>query len=248
MPRFAEAVAPGPRERIGGVVRGLERWLLPAECVLCRRPVASADDDALVCGLCRSRWRTISSPMCARCGEPLEPETDCRLCADWPPGLARARSAVRLDEGARDAVHRLKYEGWWRVSEAMAIRMAGLEPLTAGVCLIPVPLEPRRERLRGYNQSERLAAALGARLGLRVRPDVLRRTRATRSQTALTPDERRANVAGAFTATRARGLRVVLVDDVFTTGATLLAAAEALRAGGAERVEAVTFGRAVGIS
>jgi len=253
MPRFAEPAAGGPRGRIGAVVRGLERWLLPAECLLCRRPVAPADDDALVCGLCRSRWRAVSDPVCPRCGEPreprepLEPGESCRLCAGWPPGLARVRSAVRLEESARDAVHRLKYEGWWRITEAMAARMAGLEPLTAGVSLIPVPLAPRRERLRGYNQSERLAAALGRRLGLGVRTDLLRRTRATRTQTALTPDERRANVAGAFAAVRSRGLRAVLVDDVFTTGATLLAAAEALTAAGAESVDAVTFGRAVSL-
>ena len=253
MPRFAEPAAGGPRGRIGAVVRGLERWLLPAECLLCRRPVAPADDDALVCGLCRSRWRAVSDPVCPRCGEPreprepLEPGESCRLCAGWPPGLARVRSAVRLEESARDAVHRLKYEGWWRITEAMAARMAGLEPLTAGVSLIPVPLAPRRERLRGYNQSERLAAALGRRLGLGVRTDLLRRTRATRTQTALTPDERRANVAGAFAAVRSRGLRAVLVDDVFTTGATLLAAAEALTAAGAETVDAVTFGRAVSL-
>ena len=253
MPRFADPAAAGPRGRIGAVVRGLERWLLPAECLLCRRPVAPADDDALVCGLCRSRWRAVSDPVCPRCGEPreprepLEPGESCRLCAGWPPGLARVRSAVRLEESARDAVHRLKYEGWWRITEAMAARMAGLEPLTAGVSLIPVPLAPRRERLRGYNQSERLAAALGRRLGLGVRTDLLRRTRATRTQTALTPDERRANVAGAFAAVRSRGLRAVLVDDVFTTGATLLAAAEALTAAGAETVDAVTFGRAVSL-
>ena len=147
-------------------------------------------------------------------------------------GLARVRSAVHLDGGARAAVHKLKYEGWWRVAEAMATCMGRLEPLTAGVSLIPVPLARRRERLRGYNQSERLAVALGARLGLPVRTDVLRRTRATRTQTALTPDARRANVAGAFAASRARKLRTVLVDDVFTTGATLLAAAEALVAAG----------------
>ena len=250
MPRFAEPAADGPRGRIGAVVRGLERWLLPAECLLCRRPAAPADDDALVCGLCRSRWRAVSDPVCPRCGEPrepLEPGESCRLCAGWPPGLARVRSAVRLEESARDAVHRLKYEGWWRITEAMAARMAGLEPLTAGVSLIPVPLAPRRERLRGYNQSERLAAALGRRLGLGVRTDLLRRTRATRTQTALTPDERRANVAGTFAAVRSRGLRAVLVDDVFTTGATLLAAAEALTAAGAESVDAVTFGRAVSL-
>ena len=248
MRSFADAGPLPGRERVAAVVRGLERWLLPAECVLCRRAVGPADDDALVCGLCRSRWRALPDPVCGRCGEPLEPGVPCSLCPAWPPGLVRVRSSVRLDEGARDAVHRLKYEGWWRVTEAMAARMDGLEPLTAGVSLIAVPLSPRRERLRGYNQSERLAAAVAARLGLRVRTDVLRRTRATHTQTALTPDERRANVAGAFAATRARGLRAVLVDDVFTTGATLLAAAEALSAAGAEQVEAVTFGRAVAVS
>ena len=241
----AETAGTGRGERIAAVVRGLERWLLPAECLLCRRPIGPADDDALVCGLCRTRWRPVPHPVCPRCGEPLEPDEGCRLCAAWPAGLGRVRSAVCLDGGARDTVHRLKYEGWWRVTEAMAHRMTDLEPLTTGVSLIPVPLAPRRERLRGYNQSERLSAALGARLGLRVRTDVLRRTRATRTQTALTPDERRANVAGAFAAARARGLRAVLVDDVFTTGATLLAAAEALMRAGAETVDAVTFGRAV---
>jgi ComF family protein len=242
----AEAAGTGQVGRVAAVVRGLERWLLPAECLLCRRPIGPADDDALVCGLCRTRWRPVPHPVCPRCGEPIEPDEGCRLCPAWPAALGRVRSAVCLDGGAREAVHRLKYEGWWRVTEAMALRMTDLEPLTTGVSLIPVPLAPRRERLRGYNQSERLAAALGARLGLRVRTDVLRRTRATRTQTALTPDERRANVAGAFAATRARGLRAVLVDDVFTTGATLLAAAEALTGSGAETVDAVTFGRAVG--
>jgi ComF family protein len=240
----AEPAGRRTRGRIGALVRGLERWLLPAECVLCRGP---AEDDALVCGVCRSRWRAVPHPVCARCGEPREQDEACGVCAGWPPGLARVRSAVRLDGGARDVVHKLKYEGWWRVTETMAARMAGLEPLTAGVSLIPVPLARRRERLRGYNQSERLAVALGALLGLRVRTDVLRRTRATATQTALTPDQRRANVAGAFAASRARGLHAVLVDDVFTTGATLLAAADALAAAGAARVEAVTFGRAVSL-
>jgi ComF family protein len=154
---------------------------------------------------------------------------------------------VRLEGGARDVVHHLKYGGWWRVTEPMAAAMRQLEPLTGRVCLIPVPLAPHRERDRGYNQSERLAAAIGALNGHPVRTDLLRRVRETSTQTALTPDERRANVAGAFEASRAaRGLTLVLVDDVFTTGATLVAAAEALMSAGAARVAAVTFGRAAG--
>ena len=234
------------RQELGALVRGLEQWLLPGECLVCRRPVSAADGDALVCGLCRVRWRAVPEPVCNRCGAPREPDEDCRVCAEWPAGLERVRSAVVLEAGARDVVHRLKYEGWWRVGEAMATAMTRLEPLTAGVSLVPIPLARRRERLRGYNQSERLATALGATLGLNLRADGLRRARETPTQTALTPDERRANVSGAFVAGRVRGVHAVLVDDVFTTGATLLAAAEALIAGGAARVEAVTFARAVG--
>jgi ComF family protein len=233
-------------QELGALVRGLEQWLLPGECLLCRRAVPAADGDALVCGLCRLRWRAVPEPVCDRCGAPRELDEECPVCADWPRGLERVRSAVVLEAGARDVVHRLKYEGWWRVCDAMSAAMARLEPLTGGVSLIPLPLAPGRQRLRGYNQSERLAAALGAALGLHLRADGLRRARETPTQTALTPDQRRANVSGAFVAGRVRGVHAVLVDDVFTTGATLLAAAEALIAGGAARVEAVTFARAVG--
>ena len=151
-----------------------------------------------------------------------------------------------LEDSAREAVHLLKYEGWWRMADAIAPSMRPLEPLTGGVCLIPVPLSAARARERGYNQAERLARALGRRTGLTVRPELLHRTRHTPTQTALPPGARRANVAGAFRAAGARGVRAVLVDDVFTTGSTLLAAAEALSAGGAMSVDAVTFARAMG--
>jgi ComF family protein len=167
------------------------------------------------------------------------------LCASWPGGLGRARSAVWLEESARQAVHQLKYEGWSRVAETMAEAMRPLEPLTGQVFLVPVPLGRRRQRERGYNQSERIAAALGAKTGIPVRTDLLHRARETRTQTELIPEARHANVAGAFRAGPADGLECVLVDDVFTTGATLVAAAAALAQAGAARVEAVTFARAV---
>jgi len=124
--------------------------------------------------------------------------------------------------------------------------MGRLEPLTGQVSLIPIPLGRRRRRERGYNQSEQIAAAIGRCWGHEVRPDLLHRVRETRTQTALTPEARHANVAGAFEAAGAHGLKLVLVDDVFTTGATLAAAGAALMAAGAVRVEAVTFARAVG--
>jgi ComF family protein len=226
------------------VLTGVERWLLPGECLLCRTPNAPGTDDPLVCGLCRARWAPIPDPVCSRCGQPSDGDLECRVCEEWPPALERVRSAVWLSGTARAAVHFLKYRGWHRVSEALAPAMIGLAPLRPGAMLVPVPLGAARRRERGYNQCDVLAAALGAAAGLPVRRDVLRRTRDTDRQTGLAPDARRANVTGAFTA-RWRGPdRPVLVDDVFTTGATLVAAANALLEGGAAAVEAVTFARA----
>lgn len=230
---------------LAATLSGVERWLLPPVCLLCGEAIPEREGDALICSLCRVRWRMIPYPVCQRCGQPGLRDLECRLCAGWPEGLSRARSAVWLEDSARDAVHRLKYEGWTRAADAMAQAMRRLEPLTVGVSLIPVPLGGRRLRERGYNQSERIAAALGVCTGLAVRTDLLQRVRETRTQTALTPEARHANVAGAFQAGAVKGLELVLVDDVFTTGATLSAAGAALAAAGAARVEAVTFARAV---
>ena len=222
----------------------LERWLLPAECLLCQAPIVEREQDPLVCALCRSRWRRVPDPVCERCGQPAMPGLDCRICAGWPDAMGRVRSAVWLDGNARDAVHRLKYDGWWRVADAMAAAMRGLEPVRERSVLVPIPLSGSRQRRRGYNQAERIAGALGALRGLGSRAGLLTRVRETSTQTALTPEERQANVAGAFRAGAVRGLRLVLVDDVFTTGATLVAAATALMEAGATHVDAITFARA----
>jgi len=232
---------------VRAALRGVERWLLPASCLLCGEALpaaASAESEPLVCGVCRLRWRPVPHPLCARCGQPQTGDAECLLCREWPAGVGRIRSAVWLDGPARDIVHRLKYEGWSRVADAMADTMRRLEPLTGRIFLVPIPLGARRLRSRGYNQSERIAAALGARLGVPVRTDLLQRVRETRSQTALTPEARQANVQEAFSAAAAGGMPVVLVDDVCTTGATLVAAAAALLDAGAASVDAVTFARA----
>jgi ComF family protein len=244
MPRFAERIT-RHLAGWGASLAELERWLLPPACLLCEAAVPQREGDALVCALCRSRWRPVPGPVCDRCGQPAFADLACRICADWGPGLRRVRSAVWLEESARLAVHRLKYDGWWRVAEALAQAMRGLEPLTGRISLIPVPLGARRARERGYNQSERIATALGRLIGAPVRANLLRRTRETRTQTALTPEARRANLAGAFSCCDAGGLAAVLVDDVFTTGATLAAAAAALSAAGAASVDGVTFARAL---
>lgn len=224
------------------MLAALDRLLLPGECLLCQAPLPPRAWDALVCPLCQLRWRPVVPPWCERCGQPGLADVACRFCAAWDEALARARSACWLEDGARAAVHHLKYDGWPAMARAMAGAMRRM-PLPAGGILVPVPLGRRRLRQRGYNQARALAAALGALRGCRV-ADVLQRVRETASQTTLTPDGRTANVRDAFMAGAAVEGTFVLVDDVCTTGATLVAAARALRAAGAQRVEAVTFARA----
>jgi ComF family protein len=164
------------------------------------------------------------------------------------------RAPFAMGEVPRRLVHALKYRGWAAVARPMGARMAAVEwpwDVEDEVRIaVPVPASRQRRRERGYNQAELLARAAAAAKGWRVRPELLVRTRATRTQTALRPEERRANVARAFAVPRERagdlrGAHVVLVDDVWTTGATALSCAEALREGGARAVSVVTFARVV---
>lgn len=237
----------------------LDQLLLPAECLLCRALLSFRDSQRLVCDVCRHRWRPVRAPWCGRCGQPEPLFGRCRVCADWPAALVLARSAVWLDAGARHAVHALKYGGLPRIAADLAGAMASLElPGRPDAWLVPVPLGAGRLRQRGYNQSERLARALSRRWN-RPLVELLVRTRDTVTQTALTPEARLANVAGAFATRNAEGgtrnrrtdecsafqRPLILVDDVFTTGATLAEAATALERAGARTVLAVTFGRAL---
>jgi ComF family protein len=174
-----------------------------------------------------------------------------------PPYVRAVRSVcwATVDTGQR-VVHALKYEGWWRVAEGAAIRMARLEwpvdVIDERAALVPVPLAASRQRQRGYNQSECLARALAPLWMVPVRTDVLVRARATQTQTRLTPEERVRNVHGAFSATTGartmlRGAHIVLVDDVVTTAATLNACAAVLHDAGVRIISYVTFGRAPAI-
>jgi ComF family protein len=228
----------------GALLSRVERWLLPGECLLCRRAVEAAATDPLICSQCRNRWSPLPEPQCRRCGQPETPGVACRLCVAWPAGLEGVRSAVWLDSPAREAVHLLKYSGWWRVADAMAETMRRALPIPPGTTLVPIPLGATRQRSRGYNQSAVLAESLGRLLRLPVASAALSRRRETTTQTALTPEERRANLAGAFVANGRAPGRALLVDDVFTTGATLAEAAAALHAAGGGTVSGITFARA----
>lgn len=242
--------------------RAVEQLLLPAECLLCHGLLTERDAGRIVCPVCRHRWRPVRPPWCERCGQPEPHFGPCRLCAEWPQPLTAVRSAVWLAAGAREAVHALKYGSLPRIADDLADAMARVSlPAGEASVLVPIPLAPRRLRERGYNQSDALAAALGRRWGLPVAREVLVRVRETATQTALTPETRLANVAGAFRTTNVEcptpnvqfrnsafdigHWTFVLVDDVFTTGATLAEAARALERAGARTVCGITFGRAV---
>ncbi|HEX6252158.1 MAG TPA: hypothetical protein VFZ56_12075 [Gemmatimonadaceae bacterium] len=150
-------------------------------------------------------------------------------------------------------MHALKYGGWTRLAGELAARMARVEwpadVLEERTALVPVPLAPVRERERGFNQSMLLASHVGRILGVESWPDVLCRSRATSTQTRLTPERRAANVSGAFVVDtapgrRLRGSHLILVDDVVTTCATLNECATALFNAGARLVSYLTFARA----
>lgn len=232
-----------------------EQLLLPAECLLCHALLGARDVAQLTCSLCRHRFRAVRPPWCARCGQPEPHFGPCRLCADWPGALETVRSAVWLEQGAHQAVHALKYGGLPRIADDLSLAMASLRPPTdEASALIPIPLAPKRLRARGYNQSEVLARALGRQWRLPVAADLLVRTRETPTQTTLTPGTRLANVRAAFAANVQcsmfnRSLNIdhstlIIVDDVFTTGATLAEAARALEQAGAHTIHGVTFARA----
>ncbi len=234
----------------------LGRFLLPAGCVVCGAWIPAPHDRLLTCGPCRTRLPRAGWPRCPRCHHPRgtgrPAAEDCRECRDWPPALARARWAWRMEPPADALVHALKYEGWRRLAEEMGADMAaalGSGDDARQDLVTPVPTTPERERTRGYNQARLLADAVAARLGI-PRVETLARTRGGPTQVALPPSLRKANVEGAFRPAEPRpsglpGARVVLVDDVLTTGATAAQAATVLRSLGAAEVTVLTYARAL---
>jgi len=233
------------------VLSALEQLLLPAECALCHQLLGDREASHLTCAVCRHRFRPVRAPWCERCGQPEPHFGPCRLCVDWPAALQTVRSAVWLAEGAQQAVYALKYDGLARIADDLALVMAPLRPRSdAAAALIPIPLASKRLRARGYNQSELLARALARAWRIPVLPDLLIRTRETPTQTALTPGTRLANVRAAFAVANVQRSMIndhwtlIIVDDVFTTGATLAEAARALEQAGATTIHGVTFARA----
>ena len=228
--------------------------LLPPRCLGCGVTVQA---QGLLCAACWGRLTFLGPPHCRLCGYPLPyavPEEPlCAACAAEPPVYDRARAALRYDEGSRGLILRFKHADRTDITPIFGrwLTQAGSGLLATADVLAPVPLHRWRLLRRGFNQAALLAQALARETGLPVVPDLLQRTRATTSQQGLSGRARLDNVtSGAFRVhpwhhRRVGGLKVVLVDDVLTTGATLSACTRVLRRGGAAQIDALTLARVV---
>ena len=226
---------------------GLIDLLFPPRCVGC------GARGALFCARCVAGLAWMRPPICARCGDALAGAPDavawCEACRRTPPAFAVARSVAAYEGPLRAAIHALKYRHHRAVAESLGALLArGLPPeAAAGVtAVVPVTLHRIRLSTRGFNQSALLARPVAAALGVPLVADAIRRLHQETPQATLGAAARRRNVAAAFEPDRRLvSGRVLLVDDVFSTGATADACARALLAGGAAEVAVITLARAV---
>jgi ComF family protein len=226
-------------------------FLLPPRCLRCG---SQTGGDGALCAACWRKITFVGEPCCARCGLPfdfpMDAGTICGQCAREEPPYARARAAFRYDEESRTLVLGFKHGDKLQLAPALAgfMRQAGGDLLRACDAIVPVPLHWTRLFARRYNQAAVLAHALGRAAGKPVGADWLLRRRATPSQGRSGRAERRRNVAGAFAlkpGCDVRDLRVLLVDDVLTTGATAAECARVLLKSGASAVDVLTASRTV---
>ena len=240
------------RTALASLPRAVLDIALPTLCVSCREPVAGEG----VCAKCWAKLSFIAPPFCARLGIPFVYDPgpgllSMQAIAD-PPAYQRARAAVRYDEVARTMVHALKYQDRTDLAPAMGRLMAraGQELLGDADALVPVPLHWRRGWSRRYNQSGALAGVISKSANLPVIGNALHRVRPTLQQVGLSRADRTLNVQGAFKVppenkSIVQGRRIVLIDDVLTSGATVDACARALLRARAASVDVLVFSRVV---
>lgn len=227
--------------------------LLPSRCEVCTAELA---EDMVLCGACWQALYFIDGPICYRTGAPLPftlgPETVSLAAMMKPPRYDRARAAVHYKETARMLVHRLKFHDRPEVAALLVSYMmrAGADLLAENPIIVPVPLHFSRLLRRRYNQSAELARRLAKTTQCAYNPRLLRRVKRTSPQVGLTRVMRRDNLRGAFSVATdskndIKNKKVLLIDDVMTTGATVEACATVLRRAGAAKVDVLTFARVV---
>ncbi len=229
--------------------RGVVDFIAPPRCLVCR---VQTGDGSCLCANCWPGLRHIDAPVCNAMGTPFaydqgEAAVSAAALAS-PPPWDRARAAVAYDDASRPLVHALKYHDNQEAGLLMGRMMAraGRELLTSADIIVPVPLHRVKLWRRRFNQSSFLAMQLAELTGKMCRTDMLARVKATRPQVGLDTQERLRNVRGAFRVPPSQqdeivGKRIVMVDDVLTTGATAGACAMSLKAAGAAQVDVLTF-------
>lgn len=226
----------------------------PPLCHACGTPVQG--EGVHLCPSCREKALPVPSPLCSVCGLSFATEQGidhpCGPCLVSPPPFTRARSAFCFEGPVRRLIHAFKYGGKVHLASTLglltSVSLNGFVKEAAPHFIVPVPLHDRRLRERGFNQSQRLALFLSRSWAVPLYVDNLRRARWTAPQVGLSAAERKRNVLGAFSVTKPEIFekkRLLLVDDVFTSGSTVTECSRTLKQAGAEQVWVLTTARAL---
>lgn len=246
---------PRPQPPIPAFLFQFLNLLLPPRCHSCRGPL-HGDEQIHLCGDCSDQLQPIVTPLCSCCGVPFATadgiDHSCSACLRHPPTFTAARAAFVYDGPLRELIHRFKYEHQVRLRRPLGQLMAAtLAPVVSDWqpdLLVPVPLYSKRLRERGFNQAILLATLLAKAWQIPLARTALYRIRWTIPQIELHHHEREANVRGAFAVPRpaiVEGKRVLLIDDVLTTGSTVAECARILKRAGARSVFVITLARAL---
>jgi competence protein ComFC len=244
-----------PFRSLPQLLKNLFALFYPEVCQICRAERAGAAE-SYVCGRCRSAIRYIEAPLCECCGLPFEGEItvsfECANCHDQQLHFRSARAAVELSGPIQDTVHRYKYShATWFEPFLADLLIACAKPVLAQSqwdYILPIPLHWLKRRERSFNQAQRLAGHLSRATGIPLAGRLLKRVEPTSTQTRLTRAQRTENVKRAFAyggRGKLAGARIVLVDDVLTTGATASACAKLLMHNGAGVVDVWTVARGI---
>jgi ComF family protein len=225
------------RQKVRYLAGALADVVFPPVCASCKSL------GGLLCSQCKAEIKWVMEPVCPKCGRPHTSVTyPCHICQEHPLPLQQIRAATFYAGPVAEVLKQFKYGGYFGLAQPLGNLMLAAWPRWQCPVdlVVPIPLHTARQRERGYNQSELLARFLERHLDWQVETAALKRSRRTRPQVGLNNVERQANVRGAFIADPAlvRGRQILLIDDVHTTGATLVAAAEVLLAAGAKLVSA----------